>query len=479
MYKNGRVNIHNKDLPKSRKVSLSFVAVLALFALLVAVKLPTIRLPYHWDEMGAYVTPALNLANGGLKNVLVGFRPSPAFYGHPPLLYVSLALVYEIFGFSTIVSHSYVLFWSFLGLFYTYRLGHLLFNPTIGILASLFLLFTPLYFSQSGLVLGEIPITAAGVMAVYYAVRGRMLPCLICSTIAVLMKETAVAIPIAITVYACLFQRDHYGSRWKLLLFGLPVAVLGIFYFWQKAVTGDWVSNPYFGEHPMGSLDIGHIISNGIWVASFTCLHQYRVLWFLLILLCFLIAGKKAWKQEYVLFILIGTFFIGAFSIIYFAQRYILAVLPYLAIMSAGGLACILEKRLHQVIVGVFIVIMSISVLHEHQYGYGNFDYDMQYTDIVSINQQCCRYLEENYPEARIAAPWPVRLYLSRPWQGYVEHPLKIVDQRAGCDFVIVIGLAQNAAVSKGIVLEKRFEKNNKILRLYRRKEFTPVDVPN
>jgi len=467
-------SINNHEGLEDKKSS--WGVALALLLLLVVVKLPTLMLPYHWDEMGAYVTPAKNLADSGLRNIFIGFSPGPRFFGHPPLLYTSLALTYKVFGFSVAVSHGYVLFWSFLSIFYTYRLGKVLFNKIGGVLASLFLLFTPLYFSQSGLVLGEMPITALGVMAVYYAVRTRILPCVFCSIAAVLMKETAVAIPIAIAIYAIVFQKKCYGSTPKLLLFGLPVVTLACFYCWQKSVTGQWVANPYFSSHSMGSLDINNVLSKGVWVASFTCLHQYRALWMLLILLHVLIQGKKAWKIEYVLFGLIGLFIIGAFSVIYFGQRYILAALPYLAIVSAGAITSILQTRSCQIIIGAFIIVMSMSVRHEHECGYGNFDYDMQYTDIIAVNQQCCRYLEQKYPDVRIAAFWPIRYHLSQPWQGYVTRPLTVVKPSEDHDFVIYHKLPLNVTLPEGFVLRKRFEKNNKTLELYCHADFLPID---
>lgn len=471
MHQSERVPIHAPGaagkLILEQRFSLAVAA--ALLLLLFALKFPTLPLPYHWDEMGAYVTPAKALAEGGLEHVLTGFRPGPAFFGHPPLLYVTLALTYVVFGFSIVVSHVYVLFWSFLGVFYTYRLGRCLFGRSAGIFAALFLFFTPLYFAQSGMVLGEILIAALGVMAVYYAVQARLPACVLCGIAAVLLKETAAAIPAAIALYAFVFQRHHYGAKWKLLFFALPILVLAAFYLWQKSVTGQWVPNPYFDSHPLGSMEIARVGGKAAWVASFTLFRQYRLLWILLILLAFALNGKAAWKKEYALFTLIGVFVVGAFSLIYFDMRYVLAVLPFLAVAAAGSMIMVLQRRPSQIIIGLFVLVMSASVWREHESGYCNFDYDMQYTDMIAIHKQAADYLAQHYPDARIAAGWPFSSHLTGPWQGYVDRPLNVVGPGDDFELVILGGAVPPVSLREDIVPDKYFEQNYKVLTLYRR----------
>jgi hypothetical protein len=315
------------------------------------------------------------------------------------------------------------------------------------------------------MVLGEIPITALGVMAVYYALQTRLMVCVLCGIAAVLLKETAAAIPAAVAVYAVICQTDRYGSRWKLLWFGLPLFVLAGFYLWQKAVTGHWLPNPYFNTHPMASLDLNRIVNKAVWVASFTAVRQYRVLWLLLILLSFAITGKHAWRREYALFALIGMFFVGAFSLIYFDMRYVLAALPYLAVMAAGAMTSMIRKRSAQAVVCLFVLVMSAGVWREHESGYCNYDYDMQYTDMVAIHRQAAQFLEQNHPDARIGASWPVNSLLSKPWQGYVTKPLRIVQANDECDFVLRPDKVQ--LEPDNLILVRRFEENHKWLNLY------------
>ena len=446
-------------------------AALFLLAVLIITKWPVFHLPYHWDEAVSYVLPAKNLSQNSLGTILFGFRPGLEFYGHPPLYYTTLAVVFKLFGCTVEVSHLCAWFWSFVGLFYTYLLGSYLFNRIAGILASLMLFFTPVFFAQSGMTLSEVPILALGVMSVYYLLKRRFILSILCGIVMVLTKEAALAIAMATAIYAVTVQRNSYDKKWVPYLYWLPVLVLFVFYVWQKKVTGQWVPNSYFTDHPMVFIDLQMIVAKGVFLAKWVLWKQYRLLWSFLILISLLIMGKQVWKKEYVLFGLIGLFFIGVFSIIHSSHRYILALLPYFTIAAAGAVISLIQIPWRQAVLGILVALSPVPAMNNFDEGYGNYDYDMQYTDIIAVHQQACQYLQQHHPDAKIAATWPMDIYLTEPWQGFVSAPFTIVQDPADCDFVVCEEdklLAQYGKYQETMVLEKRFEYNHKHLELYR-----------
>ncbi len=442
-----------------------------LLVLVIIAKFPVFHLPYHWDEAVSYVLPAKNLSQNSFSEIIFGFRPGLEYYGHPPLYYTTLAIVFKLFGCTVEVSHVCAWLWSFVGLFYTYLLGSFLFNRLAGILASLMLFFTPVFFAQSGLTLSEVPILTLGVMSVYYLLQRRYILSILCGIVMVLTKEASVAIAVAAAIYAVTVQRNLYDKKWLPYLYWLPVFVLGAFYVWQKNVTGQWVPNSYFTDHSMIFIDVRMITAKALYLTKWSFWRQYRLLWSFLILISVLIMGKQTWKKEYMLFGLIGLFFIGAFSIIHSSHRYILAMLPYFTIAAAGAVVSLIHIPWRQAVLGILVALSPLPAMNNYDEGYGNYDYDMQYTDIVVIHQQACRYLEQHHPGAKIAATWPMDTYLTEPWQGFVTAPFTIVQNPADCDFVVCgknEGLTQYTEFKEMMVLEKQFEYNKKHLELYR-----------
>ena len=64
-------------------------------ALLIAIHLPYLKLPFHWDEMGQFVPAALDIYREGSW---VPRTTLPNVY--PPGLMAILALIWRVFGYS-------------------------------------------------------------------------------------------------------------------------------------------------------------------------------------------------------------------------------------------------------------------------------------------------------------------------------------------------------------------------------------------
>jgi hypothetical protein len=71
------------------------LTILAIVLVVVVAKWPILPTPYHWDEMGAYFAPSDWLSERSLLDVLPGRHPAGTFFGHPPLLYLTVAALFK------------------------------------------------------------------------------------------------------------------------------------------------------------------------------------------------------------------------------------------------------------------------------------------------------------------------------------------------------------------------------------------------
>jgi hypothetical protein len=146
---------------------------LALLALVFAAKLPTMSTPYYWDET-LWIGWAHRLAGMPLWSVLPGLHePSTMFANRAPGLFALMAALFKLTGPSIWLSHFAITCLAYVGVYYTYRLGALLYGATAGVLAALFLFFNGMYFAQAGMFLADVPVTACGVACVFHAVQRR------------------------------------------------------------------------------------------------------------------------------------------------------------------------------------------------------------------------------------------------------------------------------------------------------------------
>lgn len=152
---------------KIKKIEPFNLAIFFLFlAIVLSSKLGVLNTPYYWDEI-TWIRGSHWFYEEGLLRFVPGLYPSNLFMGHPPLLCLGLAFLYKIFRESIFLSHLYIVSFSFLGVYFTYLLASYLFGRFTGIIFALLLFSSSIYFAQSGMFLGDLPITALGVMTVY------------------------------------------------------------------------------------------------------------------------------------------------------------------------------------------------------------------------------------------------------------------------------------------------------------------------
>lgn len=402
--------------------------VLVLGALVLLAKLPTLATPYHWDET-LWVGLAHRLAAVPLWQVLPGCHPPTLFGGRPPGLYLPLAALFKTTGPSIWLSHLAVAAVAAVGVVFTFRLGALLYGRPAGILAALFLFLNPMYFAQAGMFVADLPVAAFGVATVYWALRRRYVPYLAFAVVLVLLKETALAIIFAVSVYVLVRERRRgfAGAAGAALAAAVPLLLMGLYYAAQKLTSGIFFvhyAEPFDWLQP--GLALGQLRAVTRWLFA----EQLRWI-FTGLIAANLVSNPAARRRpELLLFGLITLCSGYAFSVLYFLPRYLLPVMPYCCVLAAGALIELFPGRaVHMTLGGGLVLLLALRLPGTERPG--NREWDLGYRAAVQTYATTAAHLEHDHGGARILATWPLTAYLRRPELGYVRAPLQAFHPRA------------------------------------------------
>lgn len=393
-----------------------------LALLVIILKWPILHVPYYWDEAGAYFYPSFWASSRELFAVLPGHHPPEMFFGHPPLLYLLMAALFKLFGHAPTVAHLPIVLFAAMGVAYTYKLGELLFDRYVAVGAALLLFSTPLYFSQAGMLLGDIPVAACGVATVYYYLTNRIGRYLLFGCAAVMIKEHAALLILMLVLYESGREAPQILQGRHRLLHAFPLLVLGIFFVVQKAMTGAFIPNPYFDRNPLLTLSVPTLAYKCAFVVYWALFAQGR---FLLTVL----AGAALWRfrrslPPALLFLgLLAGGYIVAYTGIYFLPRYLLIIVPYICLAGSAAVALLAGSRTRFAL--VLTILAAIQIFCPDVKNRGNRETTMQYLDVVSLHQKAAAYMERTAPAALIYSPWPLSSMLSDAAFGYVGTPLR------------------------------------------------------
>jgi len=389
----------------------------AFAALLVVMHLPFLTLPFHWDELGQFVQAALDLYRDG---ALVPHSTLPNV--HPPGIMLILAGVWKVFGFSILSSRLTMLAIAALGVFLSFLLAIRFSRKASGapaFAAIVFLLAAPLFYTQSMLVLLDMPAMTLTVLALLLFFDQRYAACAAVATALVLVKETAITTPLVFAAWLWF----HDKRKRDALYFLAPAVALGLWLVELHHVTGHWLGNAEFARFNVSqSLGLNHIIyaigrriymlllSDGHFLGAAALIAGWRLLrgkeW--------TIAGWVALAQTAVVTLLGGAVL----------DRYMLPVLPILyAAFAVAGSAWSRPVRLSTQAAMVILFITGWFWNPPVPFPYEN---NLAMVDFVRLQQEAAEYLEGSATGQRIATAWPFSDAIIHPEFGYVHRPLNL-----------------------------------------------------
>jgi hypothetical protein len=414
-----------------------------LFAALVALHGPLLRLPYVWDEAGYYVPAAHDVFVSGSLIPL-----STVSNAHPPLVLAWVALWWKVLGAAPVISRAAMLAVAAFTLLGVYRLSERANNSAVAVGTTLLTALYPVFFAQSSLV--HLDLAAAGFT--FWALRAylddRRLGMFAWFALAALAKETAILAPVALLGWEILgpslFRKPN-----KLLLF--PQRSLGrmsalaasllplvLWFAYHYSRTGFVFGNPEFFRYNVQAtanpLRILLAFGSRLWQTF-----VYMGLWAVTALTIYAMtlparADSGAAQSEerpriaipiQITFAVVILAYVVALSLIGGAvlARYMLPVVP-LAILI--GVSTIWRRlaRWKMVVAGL-AVLFVVGWFWNPPYSFP-FEDNLAYRDYVQLHQAGAVYLEQHFPQARVLTAWTASDELNRPWLGYVHQPMHI-----------------------------------------------------
>jgi 4-amino-4-deoxy-L-arabinose transferase-like glycosyltransferase len=401
--------------------------VLFFFALVVSFKAPILNTPHYWDSLNKvhnanwikdnHFNPFLEKGEGMLRA-----------QGRPPFFLQLLALSWSIFGNSLIVSHVIVILFSFLGVLFTYLLGTFLFSKSVGIISSLLLFFSPLYFAQSGILNLAIPLTALSVMTLYFAVKENVKGYLVCAVFLLLTKETGILIlfPILLALSLRHYKKPESGKT--ILIYLLPF----LFYLLWLVACRLYLGWFFYPSH-QGILNFhnpAHVVRTFLERSWQLFFKNYHWLLFLFIVM----TAKKwaTWVQQekgkgIIVFggIAMYLLFFSVYSVP--LDRYVLPAYPLLYILFAKSIDHYFTENWRlSFSVLLLMTFLFVSAWRGNRSGFGfELETNLEYLDFVEVHQKASRFIEDNLADRHILTDWPQTMELRYPFEGYVTKPIR------------------------------------------------------
>jgi 4-amino-4-deoxy-L-arabinose transferase-like glycosyltransferase len=404
-------------LSKARAIGIFFAA---FTALLLAVHLPYLKLPFFWDELGQFVPASLDLYQSGLW-VPQSTLPNV----HPPGVMAYLTLIWKIFGFSIPATRLAMLLIASAGVLFSFLLAIRLSRKTAGapaFAAVIFLLATPMFYTQSMMAQLDMPAMTLTALALLLFLDDQFAACAAACTALVMVKETGISTPFVFAAW--LWLRDK--RKREALYFLAPAIALGAWLMVLHHVTGHWLGNDEFARYNVAdSLKPAHIfgtlerriyflfISDGLWIGAITLFIGSRVLRGWEWNIAFLVGGAQI--------LLVSV--LGGASL----DRYAMPVFPilYAAIAAAGS---VYPRSWRWATQGAMTCALLLGLFWNPPYPF-SLENNLAMTDFISLQQDAASYLEAWAPGKRVASAWPFTDAIQRPEMGYVHRRFRV--QRA------------------------------------------------
>lgn len=412
-------------MPSSKSTGLFLAAAFALIVFLA--HLPYLRLPYFWDELGQFVPAALDIDRDG-----AWIPHSTVPNAHPPAVMAYLALVWRTFGYSIAATRSAMLALASLAVFFTFLLGWDINRARApALIAALFLLCDPLFYTQGMTAQLDMPAMLFTVLALVLFLRGRHAAAAVACTALVLAKETGIILPLIFGLVLFL-ERSRLNvapTRRKYALYYLaPFIALAIWFLALWRSTGYLFGDPGFTHY-------NTLYSLNPVRASLSLLRRFYYLFLDDFRWVGTLAILFAWKRKRLYTTLawkIVCIFIAAHVLLVSLlggaglERYLLPVLPLVYIAMAAAFAAI-DPPWRIVGVSVMAVGLLAGLFLNPPFPMP-FENNLAMADFVELHRDAAQFLEKSYPGKTVYTAWPLTQALRNPAFGYVDTKLSAAE---------------------------------------------------
>lgn len=390
--------------------------VAAGFALVVFLAhLPFVGLPYFWDELGQFVPAALDILRDG-----AWIPHSTVPNAHPPGVMAYLALVWRVFGYSIPATRLAMLALGSGAVVVSFFLAlELTRSRTAALLASLFLLADPLFYTQSMMAQLDMPAMLFTVLALLLFLKGRHVAAAAACTALVLCKETGALLPL---IFLLVLYRQR--ARAEAAYYLAPFVALAVWFFALWHTTGYLFGDPGFTHY-------NTVYALNPVRASLALLRRFYYLFIddfrwagaIAILMAWKrgkIYSTRAWRIVWVFVAahILEVSLLGGAAL----ERYLVPVLPLIYIAMGAGIEH-LRPRWRYLSSGVLAagLLAGLFVNPPFPFPYEN---NLAVVDFVELHRYAAQFLERSYPGKTVYTAWPLTQALRSPDFGYVDRAM-------------------------------------------------------
>jgi dolichyl-phosphate-mannose-protein mannosyltransferase len=415
---------------------------LLIFLFVLTSHLWLLQLPYFWDEAGYYIPAARDLLIWGSL-----IPHSTVSNAHPPLVMGYLALWWKIAGYTLPVTRSAMLLLASFTLFTLFRLAERVARVQVAIASTICTAIYPVFFAQSSL--AHVDLISAGLIfgGLRAHIEDRPAATSCWFALAALAKETAILAPLSLLAWelVCplLRRKSSEGSlcgntetvstrRVACLLF--PVLPLCLWFGYHYLKTGYVFGNPeFFRYNVQATLDpVRVLLALGLRLWQAFGYMQLGLLTLAMLLALWSSPLRDANRERQripvsvqLLFLVVIATYVVVMSFVGGAvlARYLLPAVPLVIIIDVSTLWRRVRYWTAVVVIVAFAFVAAMFV--NPPYGFSVED-NLAYRDYILLHENAEKFLEARYPMARVLTAWPASDELTRPYLGYVAHPMRV-----------------------------------------------------
>lgn len=364
-----------------------------------------------------------------------------------------LVLWWKLSGFTPAVTRTAMLLFAALGLTAVFRLARFALNTQVAAAATLCTALYPVFFAQSSMAHVDLAAAALSLWGIAFFVEERRALCVLFFSLAVLAKETAVLVPVALAAWEIAWWLAGPAERarpalappprplWELFaLLLFPAAVLAAWFAYHYQRTGYVFGNPEFVRynisatlHPVRFLLAG---LRRLWQVT-----GYMNLFVLTgaAALAMMLPPRPEWNSGeaaglraripphiQAFFAVVVLAQVGALSLIGGAvlARYLLTAVPLVIILCVSTL----RRRVRgwpavvAVVCGAFLLGLFINP----PYRFAMED-NLAYRDYVLMHKAAAGFLSSRHAASRVLTAWPATDELQKPYLGYLKSAVPVV----------------------------------------------------
>jgi len=338
-------------------------------------------------------------------------NPFVLFEGYkPPMLFLFTALVFRFFSPSLIIGGIISAMSASLALWFTYRLGSVLFSKKAGVAATLMLGVLPLFLSHSLQFTDAIFVTPMLLAGMYYVYKNNKIGYVVSMTLAVLTRETSVFLPILLILFELIkklqSEKKFIDIPFKKSIFlALPLVPFIIWMFINKKIFGWYLWPDNVNYFSLNLMMILNHIAGHIKVVLIDCGAILFLFWIVL----FIFLGKKLRttpEQRHATIVFL-TFAIINFLLVTsgpYHPRYMFFIYPFLSMLAGGALYSIFKQKTATIliagIIGLFCLFQTMLWILPLRY-WG--ESDLSIIHMATLYSTSFQKIHSQFPNALIA----------------------------------------------------------------------------